>query len=80
LTESLGIGLIEGAQAGLAIVASDRPYVFELVEPSLTFDPLNTRSLEDAMRTAISRPLRPAILRIRSRIEELVSRITTPIP
>ncbi len=43
--ESFGLGLIEAAQLGLPICAANLPYVFEVVIPNSTFDPLSTDSI-----------------------------------
>jgi glycosyltransferase involved in cell wall biosynthesis len=79
LTESLGIGLIESAQIGRPVIASNRPYVFELIDPSLTFDPLDVQSIWESMRMALKQPLNKPTLRIRSHVTELVNRIVGPI-
>lgn len=79
LTESLGIGLIESTQYGLPVLAAHRPYVFELVEPSLTFDPLDTDSIRNTMEAALIGPLHPPTLRIRSHLGDLIERILAPI-
>jgi glycosyltransferase involved in cell wall biosynthesis len=41
LNESFGLGLVEAAQFDLPIFASNLDYVFQLIEPSQTFDPTN---------------------------------------
>lgn len=79
LTESLGIGLIESAQTGLPVLASNRPYVFELIEPSLTFDPLDSESIRIAMENALDHSLSIPKLRIRSHLGDLVERIVAPM-
>lgn len=75
LTESLGIGLIESAQAGLPVIAANRPYVFELIEPTATFDPLDVRSIENSLMDVMSKPPEAASLRVSSHLGELVRRI-----
>jgi glycosyltransferase involved in cell wall biosynthesis len=49
MTEAFGIGLIESAQAGLPILAADRPYVHELIRPSVVFDPSNIGQMTESM-------------------------------
>jgi glycosyltransferase involved in cell wall biosynthesis len=49
LNESFGLGLIEAAQFGLPIFASDLPYVKEVVKPSCFFDPLDEKSIATTM-------------------------------
>jgi glycosyltransferase involved in cell wall biosynthesis len=50
LFESLGLPLIEARQAGLAIVAAERDYVRELIDPEASFDPESPRSIASAVR------------------------------
>ena len=45
LHESFGLGLIEATKFNLPIMASNLPYVFEVVEPNLTFDPLSSQDI-----------------------------------
>lgn len=80
LTESLGIGLIESAQAGLPVIAANRPYVYELIEPSATFDPLDIESIATSLLQLASAPTKPALCRVSSHLNELIGRITAPIP
>lgn len=47
LTESFGLGLMEGYAAGLQIISSDLPYAHSVVKPSAVFDPLNPRNLAE---------------------------------
>lgn len=43
--ESFGLGLIEAAQFGIPICAANLPYVYEVVIPNCTFDPLSADSI-----------------------------------
>jgi glycosyltransferase involved in cell wall biosynthesis len=79
LTESLGIGLIESAQAGLPVIAANRHYVIELIKPTATFDPLDLESIRAALIAVAAKPAKPAQLRIRSHLGDLVERIVAPI-
>jgi glycosyltransferase involved in cell wall biosynthesis len=45
LAESFGLPLIEAASAGCKIIASDLPYVYDVIEPSLVFNPKDVDSL-----------------------------------
>jgi glycosyltransferase involved in cell wall biosynthesis len=79
LTESLGLGLIESAQAGLPVIAANRPYVFELIEPTATFDPSDVKHIEACLLDVASKPAQAALLRVRSHLSELVGRIVAPV-
>lgn len=47
--ESFGLGLIEAAQYGMPILASDLPFVHEIIEPSATFNPYSVESISKAI-------------------------------
>lgn len=53
LKESFGLPLIEAAQLGNQVIAADLPYVYEVIKPSLTFDPYSTESISNAILKAI---------------------------
>lgn len=50
LSESFGLPLIEAASAGCEIIASDLPYVYEVVKPLRIFNPKNVVSIVDAIK------------------------------
>lgn len=54
LVESFGLPLIEAANHGCKVIASDLPYVHEIIKPSLTFDPYSIESMADAILNAIN--------------------------
>ena len=41
MLESFGLPLIEAAQFGIPVLASDLPYVHQVITPSIVFDPYN---------------------------------------
>jgi glycosyltransferase involved in cell wall biosynthesis len=49
VAESFGLGLVEAAEAGCAILASDRPFVRQVVNPLVTFDPNSATAIEEAV-------------------------------
>ena len=53
LLESFGLPLIEAANRECKIIACDLPYVHEIIEPSLTFDPYSIESISNAILKAI---------------------------
>ena len=55
LVESFGLPLIEAANHGCKVIASDLPYVHQIIEPSLTFDPYSTESISNTILKAIDR-------------------------
>ncbi len=52
LYESFGMPLIEGAFYNCKIIASDLPYVYQVIYPSKTFNPNNKKSIVEAVLSA----------------------------
>lgn len=62
LFESFGLPLIEAQAAGLPILAAERDYVRDLIDPVESFDPTAPRSIARAVRRHMGQPdPRPAI-------------------
>lgn len=59
LFESFGLPLLEAAQAGLPIIASERDYVRDVVVPLETFDPLSSKSIARAVQRALGNGASP---------------------
>ena len=53
LVESFGLPLIEASNHGCKVIASDLPYVHEIITPSLTFDPYSVESISNSILKAI---------------------------
>ena len=53
LVESFGLPLIEATNHGCKVIASDLPYVHEIIKPSLTFDPYSVYSISNSILKAI---------------------------
>jgi glycosyltransferase involved in cell wall biosynthesis len=53
LVESFGLPLIEATNHGCKVIASDLPYVHEIIRPSLTFDPYLVESISDSILKAL---------------------------
>ena len=53
LVESFGLPLIEATNHGCKVIASDLPYVHEIVKPSLIFDPYSVESISDSILKAV---------------------------
>lgn len=71
--ESLGLGLIEAASFNCKIIASDLPYVYAACEPSLTFNPYDESSIENAMTYAIENEIPVAHPKLKDCINEIIS-------
>jgi glycosyltransferase involved in cell wall biosynthesis len=72
LFESFGMGLIESAQLGLPICASDLPYVFDVVTPNSTFNPFSVNSIYLALLNSHKLLGKKATLNIKSQLPDLI--------
>jgi glycosyltransferase involved in cell wall biosynthesis len=53
LTESFGLPLIEGAKAGCKIIASDLPYVYDIIKPYEVFNPYDSISICNSIKKVL---------------------------
>lgn len=49
LKETFGLPLVEAIGCGLRILVADRPYVYDVINNPIVFDPLNVDSMKEAM-------------------------------
>jgi glycosyltransferase involved in cell wall biosynthesis len=54
IMESFGLPLIEAADSGMKILASDLPFVYDVVKPSLTFDQSSPLAIASAVLEAMA--------------------------
>ncbi len=75
LTESFGLGLIEGATAGLQIICADLPYAHSVVKPSAVFDPFRPESMAAAiLSNRMEMPgFEPTMLKAKDMVTEMLS-------
>jgi glycosyltransferase involved in cell wall biosynthesis len=72
LVESFGLPLIEAVDSGMKILASDRDFVYDVVQPSGVFDPTNPDSIAAAVEHALKAELPFPKLVTYNAIEELL--------
>lgn len=72
VTESFGLPLIEAADCGMKILASDLPYVYDVVKPSIVFSPYNKVSVADAVEKALTQDLPMPVLVVKNEIMKLI--------
>ena len=74
LTESFGLGLIEAIECGCKVIGADLPYMYEVCEPSLIFNPLDENSIFNALENALnSETIKPSLARIQNNINQIIS-------
>ncbi len=71
--ESFGLPLIEAAESGMKVIASDMPYVYDVIKPSLTFDPYNKIAIADAVLKAMDPDLPFPEVVTRNEVDKLIA-------
>ena len=78
LKESFGLPLIEAVQHNCKILASDLPYVQEIVEPSLVFNPNSYKDISKTIDLALnSKKLKESKIKIKNRLPEMIDYLIT---
>ena len=73
--ESFGLGLVEAVQFGLPVLASNLPYVFEVISPSNTFDPQDENSIFEVMKDYEKYSKNPSKIIINDKLKEMINSI-----
>lgn len=77
LNESLGLGLIEAAEAGCDIIGADLPYTHAVCEPSVLFDPTSAQSIADAVMRYEHENTKCTKLTICDMVDDLINIVTS---
>lgn len=64
MSESLGLGIVEGHLLGAKVLVSDLPYAHQAVSPSSTFDPTDVNAIVETVINAIEQELQPTQLKM----------------
>ncbi len=71
--ETFGLGLIEAVKMGLNVIAADLDYVYEVIEPSLVFNPNCKDSCANAIETYITnKDIKKSVAIIENKIDNLI--------
>lgn len=73
--ESFGLGLIEAMESGCDVIASDRPYVYSICEPSEVFDPALPNTIVDAVMQYEGKRFKKTLLTVCNRVNEMIEGI-----
>jgi hypothetical protein len=76
LTESFGLGLIEGIKFDCDVIASDREYVYNVVKPSKVFDPSSPQSIAQTVEYCLINEIEKTELVVKNQINELIELIS----
>ena len=77
LMESFGLGLVEAAESGCAVIAADLPFVYQVVKPTHTFNPYSPESICEVVAMATGKPASAAEVVIVNQTPQLVSWMRT---
>ncbi len=77
--ESFGLPLIEAVEMGLDIVASDLDYVYEVIEPSLVFDPNNSNMIADKIEEYLEGSVKKSHNKVNNSIDVLINKIINTV-
>ncbi len=74
LEESLGLPLIEAAYISCPIIGSDLPYIYDVVENPIVFNPLNIKDIADKMNDFLESQFGKIHQgnKIRNKVEEII--------
>jgi glycosyltransferase involved in cell wall biosynthesis len=75
LEESFGLPLIEAVDMGLDVISSDLNYVYQVIHPSLTFNPNDIKSIANTIQKYNKSRHPKSEGRIKKRISELLELI-----
>lgn len=73
LSESFGLGLIEGVELGCKVIGADLPYTHAVCEPSLTFDPMDILSIANVFYRGVYEEIQPSRLITKNEIAKLIT-------
>lgn len=73
--ETFGLPLLEAVSVGLDVIASDLDYVYQVIEPSLTFNPNDAQSIAEAIYKYTTVECLKSQSKIKNSISELIELI-----
>lgn len=76
IMESFGLPLVEATDSGMKVLASDLPYVYDVIRPSAIFDPYDCISIANAVIKALDEPLPFPSVIAKNEIRQLISLLT----
>ena len=75
LEESFGLPLVEAVDIGLDVISSDLDYVYEVINPSLTFNPNDVQSIADTIQKFNEGSYPKSETKVKDNISELLELI-----
>lgn len=79
LTESFGLGLVEGIENGCKVIAANLPYTFSVCNPSVVFDPYSVDSIVNGFEQSLKTNTRESEIVIVDTVDEVIHFISQPL-
>lgn len=76
INETLGLGYVEAYYAGQKVLASDLQITYDVIKPSLTFDPFSPEDIADKVEYALNNELPPTELKLKNEVDKLIKLLT----
>lgn len=76
LNESFGLSLVEGAEAGIKILAADLPYVRSVISASAYFNPLDAADMAQTVSKALENTLPFPEILVKNEVYSLIDYLT----
>jgi glycosyltransferase involved in cell wall biosynthesis len=76
LHETFGLPLVEACQLKMFVISSDLPYVYDVINPSLTFDPFSKNDIANKMHIALDQELKSPEIIIKNKINKLIKTLS----
>lgn len=73
LSESFGLGIIEGINMGCKVIGADLPYIYSVCSPSLIFNPHDITSIKECIVKASIAITSKTTLLVKNEIDELIN-------
>lgn len=72
LSESFGLGIIEGIAFGCKLIGSKLNYTYAVCNPSLVFNPNEVASISEAISFSLKNEIRPSEILVENQIDKLI--------
>lgn len=72
LSESFGLGLVEGIENGCKVIGADLPYTKAVCEPSLLFNPYSAEDIFKAFSLSLHTEIKPSVSKVKNNIREII--------
>jgi glycosyltransferase involved in cell wall biosynthesis len=72
IMESFGLPMMEAVESGMKVLASERPFVHDVIQPSITFEPMDKVSIANAVIKALNEELPFPCLVTKNEVNKLI--------